>query len=66
MRSIILIIGSGKTSSSVVERIFNSVGDGGGGEFTPNIDSCTNGLISREGETSVILLWFRSRNFFDR
>ncbi|WMV07596.1 hypothetical protein MTR67_000981 [Solanum verrucosum] len=37
-------VGDGGTSSPIVERVFSGVGDKGGGEFTPNVDRCTNGV----------------------
>ncbi|KAG5610939.1 hypothetical protein H5410_022220, partial [Solanum commersonii] len=35
--------------SPIVERVFSGVGDGGGGEFTPNVDRCTDGVDFKRG-----------------
>ncbi|KAH0714686.1 hypothetical protein KY284_007591 [Solanum tuberosum] len=41
-----LDVGGGGASSPIFERVFSGVGDGGGGEFTPNVDRCTDGTSS--------------------
>ncbi|KAH0635884.1 hypothetical protein KY289_035799 [Solanum tuberosum] len=43
-----LDIGGGGASSPIVERVFSGVGDGGG-EFTPNVDRCTDGVDFERG-----------------
>ncbi|KAH0632868.1 hypothetical protein KY284_035654 [Solanum tuberosum] len=44
-----LDVEGGGASSSIVQRVFSGVGDGGGGEFTPNVDRCTDGVDFERG-----------------
>ncbi|KAH0722493.1 hypothetical protein KY290_006558 [Solanum tuberosum] len=43
-----LDVGGGGASSPIFERVFSGVGDGGG-EFTPNVDRCTDGVDFERG-----------------
>ncbi|WMV57596.1 hypothetical protein MTR67_050981 [Solanum verrucosum] len=44
-----LDVGGEGASSPIFERVFSGVGDGGGGEFTPNVDRCTDGVDFERG-----------------
>ncbi|KAG5623987.1 hypothetical protein H5410_009205 [Solanum commersonii] len=44
-----LDVGCGGASSPIIESVFSGVGDGGGGEFTPNVDRCTDGVDFERG-----------------